>query len=220
MEYRQFGIIAEIEKTENITHVTIKGGDVVNFEQIEELFEELEGEENVHLIIDGDVREVSVDAFQGYASIVSVKIGKDVVLIGEGAFSWCTSVVEFVVDEKNPSYKAIDGSLYTKSGDTVVQYALGRNERELLLPFGVKTIGRSAFSNCKGLISVILPYGAVRIEESAFSCCEELSHIELPETLEVIGNYAFCGCEALSKITIPDGIKHIGDCAFTKSGIE
>ena len=194
--------------------IAVEGNQLMGKEEAEALLEGIEGE-NVFLQIKGEVK-IGEDAFQGCDLIKKVEIGAGVSVIGEGAFSWCASLMEFFVDEENPSFKAIDGNLYTKDGERLIQYALGKNEKELTLPQGVKIIGRSALSSSKNLESVTLPISVAHIEDSAFSCCEALSCIELSEGLETIGRYAFCGCERLNNVKLPHSLYQIGELAFVK----
>lgn len=81
-------------------------------------------------------------------------------------------------------------------------------------PFKVTSIGKSAFSACRGLTSVVLPNTIVSIGEYAFVDCEQLSSITIPQSVTSIGSDAFMDCSQLSSITIPQSVTSIGSEAF------
>ena len=84
----------------------------------------------------------------------------------------------------------------------------------VVIPQGVKYIGRSAFSVCRGLKSVTLPVAVTNIGDSAFSGCSALTNVDLPTGIRLIGEKAFSGCRALKSMTMPSGITNIGANAF------
>lgn len=75
-------------------------------------------------------------------------------------------------------------------------------------------IGKSAFEQCKWLVSVKNAYSVKRIEKLAFSGCILLESIELSDKLEYIGMRAFEHCTSLKRIVIPEGITEIPERAF------
>lgn len=53
-------------------------------------------------------------------------------------------------------------------------------ESEIVIPEGVKSIGKNAFKGCKGLNTITLPYSLETIGSNAFSDCVNLKKI-LPD---------------------------------------
>ena len=84
----------------------------------------------------------------------------------------------------------------------------------VVIPEGVTTIGRKAFSGCTTITSVKFPSSVTSIEESAFDSCGELTAVELSSKLKYIGNNAFSNCTSLKSIVIPSSVEEIGICAF------
>lgn len=193
----------------------------------------------IRVVIGGDASAIASCAFSGYyfKKINSVTIEDGVTKIGGAAFSECTylgyvsipkSVTEIgknvfrscdcldtiSVDVENPSYKSIDGSLYTKDGSVLMHYATHKNDKSFSVPKGVTKIESSAFYGGKHLESVKLPKSLMEIEEYAFSACYSLKSIEMPESIASIGNSAFYSCSALETIRIPKRVEVIGKHAF------
>lgn len=65
----------------------------------------------------------------------------------------------------------------------------------ITLPESLKTIGRYAFYECKGLRSVVMaPNSVTSIGESAFNQCRGIESIVIPESLKTVDYGAFTGC--------------------------
>ena len=84
----------------------------------------------------------------------------------------------------------------------------------VVIPNGVTSIERSAFSGCSSLTEITIPEGVTSIRESTFYGCSSLTSINIPDGVTSIGGEAFSGCSALTNITIPDSVTSIGQYAF------
>lgn len=58
----------------------------------------------------------------------------------------------------------------------------------------IRTIGRNAFYNCKGISSITIPDTVTTIETKAFNRCEGLNRVEIPSSVTEIAEDAFSGC--------------------------
>ena len=79
----------------------------------------------------------------------------------------------------------------------------------LVIPGSVKSIGKYAFTACRGIDSLVVEEGCERIATSAFSLCSSLRHVELPATLKELGTESdyvlvFDGCSLLEEIELPN----------------
>lgn len=158
------------------------------------------------------ITEIGRKAFSGCVSLTEFNIPASVTAIGEEAFA-ITSILNFNVSPQNQSYKSIDGNLYTKDGTVLVQYAGGKEDESFVVPHGVTTILKYAFS-ASFLLEVELPSSVTTICNGAFEASSELKHITLPEGLVTIGERAFSDCCDLEEIEIPSTVTAIGDSAF------
>ena len=117
-----------------------------------------------------------------------------------------------------------DGTL-TISGSGEMEYYHGadtapwcKNREDIVnvvVTFGVTSIGNYVFFNCSNLTSVTIPEGVTSIGECAFYGCSNLTSITIPEGVKSIGSQAFSGCSGLTSITIPESVTSIGECAFS-----
>ena len=134
--------------------------------------------------------------------------------LNKGAFSNCSSLTSINVDANNTKYKSVVGSLYTKDGKTLVQYAIGKEETSFEISSDVTSIGNGAFYGCSNLTNITLPDSVTIIGNRAFYGCSSLTSITIPDSVTSIGVYAFLGCRSLTSVTIPDSVTSIGDYAF------
>ena len=78
------------------------------------------------------------------------------------------------------------------------------------IPYGVTSIGESAFSFCSNLTSVVIPDSVTSIGKRAFSFCYNLTSVVIPDSVTSIGDYAFEGCSSL-KYNTYDNALYLGN---------
>ncbi len=78
----------------------------------------------------------------------------------------------------------------------------------------VTSIGKSAFSNCNRITSLVVGKNVKVIKDRAFYSCIYLESVELPESLEVIEEYAFNSCSNIKELNIPSKITEISTYCF------
>lgn len=192
---------------EEICKITYENGvtNVVTDQTNYGLFQEF----YMDLVIGDTVTEIPTHTFgQEYRNVY---LGKGIERIDEYAFD---SVTAFFVDEENPTFKSVDGNIYTKDGKRFFRYANDAEATHFEIPETVESIAEHAFYGASKLESITVPYGITEIETDVFGYCRSLKSITLPETVRSIGDYAFCVCDGMTSISIPSGVTFIGYNAF------
>lgn len=86
--------------------------------------------------------------------------------------------------------------------------------RTVAIPDTVEEIGKEAFWGCRYLESVIIPDSVTIIGEAAFDGCCDLKSVIIPEGVTSIESSVFFFCSSLTKVVIPKNITSIGEGAF------
>jgi len=85
---------------------------------------------------------------------------------------------------------------------------------DVVIPYGVKSIGYEAFYNCDSLTSVVIPNSVTTIGSASFSTCLKLKNVVIPSSVNRIEYGAFGSC-GLTSLSIPDSVTFIGGSAFS-----
>ncbi len=166
------------------------------------------------VVIEDGVTTIGDFAFFSCSSLKSVTIPDGVISIGDRAFEACSSLTSIDVGVENKYFSSVDGNLYNKAKTEFIQYAIGKNQNDFVIPNSVTNIIGYAFCGCSSLTSITIPDGVTYIGYKAFYDCSSLTGITIPDSVTSIGNYAFEWCSGLTSITIPDSVTSINNSAF------
>ena len=155
---------------------------------------------------------IPAQAFNECTSLETIKLGKDVAVISEYAFSNAKAET-FEVDPNNATFKlAASGAYLTnKAGTEILLVAPGYKGEFRVDDSNITSVGSNAFSGSTNITSVIIP-SVTHVGNYAFAYCEKLATIELG-TLELIGDYAFYKT-AITQVPSLNQIDRIGAYAF------
>ena len=158
---------------------------------------------------------IGTNAFAACTSLVSVVIPNNVTNIGNYSFGGCSSLTAFAVEEANQYYKSVDGVLFNKSRNVIIQYPPGmQRQLSYVIPESVKWIGDWSFRGCTKLTNIIIGNHVIDIGSGAFGGCVALTSCMVPDVVHTIGGNAFLGCIGLTTVTIGNGVTEIADDAF------
>lgn len=115
------------------------------------------------------------------------------------------------VNDGADGYSKVVVNVASGGGDSLEGYFDG-SLTEITLP-NIESIGTGTFYGKIGIQNVIMPK-VKTIGDSAFRDCRNLSLTSLPDGLTSIGFSAFYGCQKLSLTSLPSGLTSISDSAF------
>lgn len=154
------------------------------------------------LVIPGNISYVGKGAFYRCPALKQVIFSQGVEEIGEEAFSGCYNLAQV---EFHPGLLKIGNSAFwdTKLGNVV-------------LPEGLQSIGKKAFSANKALQHVFVPASVTQIGKDAFSVCPNLRNLQvsghsLPPLFRIENGVLleYTGIADREELVIPEGVTEI-----------
>lgn len=156
----------------------------------------------------------------------------------------CIPIIAYDFEVNGIYYNVIDGEASVTYGEKKYtgEFSVPRSVTYNEKTYAVKIIGKSAFSGCTELKTVIIFNNITAIEDSAFAnCsgletvkisnsvktigadafryCEKLAAFKIPTQINKIENGTFAFCQALDSISIPNSVISIGEGAFASCGL-
>ena len=126
----------------------------------------------------------------------------------------CTHLLPIELEKEDDGYTIDEDNKNNFEINNKILISYKGNDKTVIVPDGIMSIGEKAFSYCENLFNIQLPDSLTSIEDGAFSGCNNLTNIQLPDSLTLIGNWAFSSCSNLISIKIPDSVTSIGYGAF------
>ena len=176
-----------------------------------------------NITIPASVTLIGYSAFYNCNSLENITIeAGDVLLIGEKAFDYCSSLAAIYYTGTKEQWNNIiinkTGNDALSNATIVYNYAYTTEGLEFTLSedgesYSVTGIGTATDTDVV-IPSVHNDKPVTSIGESAFQSCGELTSITIPNSVTSINDYAFYYCTSLTSITIPDSVTSIGFGAF------
>ncbi len=183
------------------------------------------------LVIPNGIVEVDEYMFYNCTKLRSISLPNSLKRIGYMAFAWCQSLTSITIPNSVESiapdaFDNLPNIVYTGSAegapwgagylngvvdgdlifyDDTKTKIVGSNKHisgNVVIPNGVKIIGKGAFDNRDSLVSITLPEGVTTIEARAFHDCSNLSSVRIPSTITYIGENAFSSVNHLKAVYI------------------
>lgn len=173
----------------------------------------------VNVTLPDSITSIGHESFSGCSSLASINIPNNLQIIEAGLFHVCESLTSIYIPEgvneiqtneyhgspflgcwaletievadANTAYQSIDGSLYTKDGKTLIQYACGKTDSSFTVPETVTSISLGAFMFCQNITSITIPDNVMDIGSAAFAYCSKLTDVSIGAGVTSIGLSAF-----------------------------
>ena len=174
--------------------------------------------------IPSSVTSIGDAAFLGCSGLTGIEIPNSVTSIGNSVFSHCYGLTSIVVESGNAKYDSRNNC------NAIIETATNKlieGCKNTIVPDGVTCIGRSAFSDCTGLVSIEIPSSVTSIEQGAFNNCSSLNQVHISDLaawcniafawganpLESAHNLYMNG-ELVTELVIPESVTDIRAYAF------
>ena len=155
------------------------------------------------IVLPPNLEKLGKKAFDHCISVRKAFLPASLTSIGEFAFDCCHKLEKFIVDSRNPYFKAIDGNLFDKSDENaaneiyLMKYAAGKTEELYCIPED---------TSC--------------VDSYAFHCCDNLHHLCFSTKLTSIGDFAF-RINTLKNIKVDENnpkFKDLNGILYSKDG--
>lgn len=144
------------------------------------------------VVISNGVKSIGTKAFVS-CKFTSITIPSSVTSFGEFPFSGCDALNSITVESGNSVYHS-DGNCCIETATNTLIF--GSNNS--VIPSGVKSIAKRAFSYRYGLTSITIPSSVTSIGEHAFMNCYGLTSVTISSSVKSIDSHAFFGCAGLT----------------------
>lgn len=194
-----------------------------NVNILAEVYFDIDDDDNgIHIHENVPVTEVKFENWDESKNIKTIFLPSTIESFG----LFLSGLESVTVDNANPYYKSVDGSVYSKNMSTLLYVPPMKDK--LVIPNGVERIGTGKNAVFGSLGTDIIPQCSMisipetvkTISDYAFYSCSNLRSIVIPNSVETIGNYAFWGNKALNEISLSTSLKSIGRLCFEWCNIE
>jgi hypothetical protein len=134
-------------------------------------------------------------SFQDTFALTTISIPASVTYIGSIAFNNCNVLTNIAVDANNSVYSSVNGVLFNKSGNILMQYPGGLGG-SYTIPNGVTNIADNALANCNKLTALTVPASVASIGTAGIYNCTSLTAVYFGGNAPSIGTIAFSGDNA------------------------
>ena len=128
-------------------------------------------EKLIEVVLPESLVSIGAKAFLNCTNLKSIFITDSINSVGINSFGNCSALEIIDVSENSKNYKSVEGILFSKNCDVLIQYPAGKTNASYLIPEGVIKIEDSAFYGNKNLTSVIIGKDVADIVSTAFNNC-------------------------------------------------
>ena len=101
-------------------------------------------------------------------NLQKIIITKNINFVGNNVFSDCENIV---IENQSPFFTYINGLLCNSQLTDIYHYSLGSKNHNVIIPEGIRTIGRNTFWNARNVKSITIPSSVRQIGYNPFAYC-------------------------------------------------
>ena len=179
------------------------------------------------LVIPEGIEIIGKSAFLSNVFYDTISIPASAYYIEETAFANSLTVHEFIVDENNPNYTAVDGVLFSKDLSVLMDYPIYKTETHYDIPDTVTRIGDWAFAQNFFLKTITIPASVTEVGENLFRNLDYIEEYIVDENCPVLRSvdgvlyskdmkilYDYPCHKAADVFIIPDSVETISASCF------
>ena len=145
-----------------------------------------------YIVVPEGVTTIRYHTFRFLGQLQAIRIPRSVTTIEQKAILDCKKLSRILVDTGNPTFRDVDGVVFSKDGTRLIRMPEGREEDCYVVPEGVTLIGHGALHDCHSLRHVHLPASVRSIDADVFRACHRLQRITVAE-----GNPDYCAVDGV-----------------------
>ena len=161
-----------------------------------------------NVTIPNTIDSIGSNAFSWCSNLTNVTIPNSVTFIGDFAFLPCSGLTQFDVAADNVFFSDVEGVLFNKVQDVLIQYPIAKPDTSYVIPNTVTGISNAAFTLCSNLTNITIPNSVTAVGYYAFYECRDLTSMTIPNSLTYIGGSAFASCSKLTQFEVAAGSDH------------
>lgn len=173
---------------------------------------------------------ICLSPFGNCSNLTEISIPKNVTEIGndfQNNFNDCTKLIAIHVADDNPNYTSVDGVLFTKNKDRLLDYPCNSPNTSFTIPQTVKYIAEGAFQYSNLTEILVDPNNRYYASENGVLLNSSKTNLivyphsntqttyTIPSSVTLISVSAFKGSKNLVEILIPDSVTTIEASAFS-----
>ena len=148
----------------------------------------LDGKPIEHLVLPEGIDMILPNTFAGDMDLKQVEVGRNIRLIGNGAFMRCRNLETLTL-----------GSELSEIGEQAFKGCTSLTG--VTIPDKVTAVGKGAFNNCSSMRHIVFGESIVNIGKDMCDGCKSLESLVIGSKVETIGSLAFYSCSKLTSVT-------------------
>lgn len=123
------------------------------------------------------VTSIKSQAFNGCSALTSIYLPQSVTNLEDNAFSGASGLTDITVDSANPTYRSVNGVVFSKDMTTLYVYPAGSPRTSYTIPEGVQVVYNGALHACNNLTSLTIPASLEQMQCVLTSQCPNLRDV-------------------------------------------